>query len=97
LEVENKGERASAEVVQLYLQSVVSSVSRPVKELRGFAKVALQPGETKTCAFNLKTQDLEIYDKELHRVVEPGDYRVLIGASSEDIRAHGEFRVKEAR
>ena len=97
LEVKNTGSRPGAEVVQLYLEDVVSSVSTPVKELRGFAKVVLQPGETKTCAFKLLPNDLALYDKDLHRVVEPGQFRLMVGASSEDIRLRGDFWVKEPR
>ncbi len=95
LEVKNTGDRPGADVVQLYIEDVISSVSTPVKQLRGFAKVALQPGETKTCSFKLSPDDLALYDKDLHRVVEPGQFRVMVGASSEDIRLRGEFRVKE--
>ncbi|MCX6905096.1 MAG: glycoside hydrolase family 3 C-terminal domain-containing protein [Verrucomicrobia bacterium] len=95
VEVKNTGSRPGAEVVQLYMEDVVSSVSTPVKELRGFAKVVLQPGETKTCAFKLLPNDLALYDKDLHRVVEPGQFRLMVGASSEDIRLRGDFWVKE--
>jgi beta-glucosidase len=91
--VKNTGDRAGAEVVQLYLEDVVSSVSTPVKELRGFAKVFLQPGETKPCAFRLTPDDLALYDANLRRVVEPGQFRVMVGASSEDIRLKTEFQV----
>ena len=91
--VKNTGDRAGAEVVQLYLEDVVSSVSTPVKELRGFAKVFLQPGETKPCAFKLTPDDLALYDANLRRVVEPGQFRVMVGASSEDIRLRTEFQV----
>jgi len=93
LEVKNVGSRAGAEVVQLYVQDVVSSVSRPSKELRRFTKVFLQPGESKTCTFKLVPEDLALYDKDLRRTVEPGEFRVLIGASSEDIRLEGTFAV----
>ena len=89
----NAGDRAGAEVVQLYLEDVLASVSTPVKELRGFAKVFLQPGETKTCVFELTPDDLALYDANLRRVVEPGQFRVLVGASSEDIRMQTDFEV----
>jgi beta-glucosidase len=93
VQVQNTGSRKGAEVVQLYLVDVVSSVSRPSKELRGFAKINLDPGQSQTCTFKLGPDDLALYDKDLHRVVEPGEFRVLIGASSEDTRLQGTFRV----
>jgi beta-glucosidase len=94
VDMRNTGSRPGAEVVQLYLQDVVSSVSRPVKELRGFRKVFLEPGKTQTCTFKLVPDDLALYDKDLHRVVEPGEFRVMVGASSDDIRLQGSFLVK---
>ena len=95
VDIKNVGDRAGTEVVQLYIEDVVSSVATPVKELRGFAKVALQPGETKTCRFALGPDDLALYDRDLRRVVEPGQFRVMIGASATDIRLTGDFGVKE--
>ncbi len=92
--MKNVGDRPGKETVQLYLDDVVSSVSTPVKQLRGFAKLALEPGETKTCSFKLTPDDLTLFDADLRRVVEPGQFRVMVGASSEDIRLTGEFRVK---
>jgi beta-glucosidase len=94
VEVRNTGDRPGADVVQLYLQDVVSSVSRPVRELRGFLKVLLQPGQVQTCTFKLGPEDLALYDKDLRRVVEPGEFRVMIGASADDIRLQGSFWVK---
>jgi len=94
LAVKNVGDRPGKETVQLYVEDVVSSVSTPVKQLRGFAKVALAPGETKTCSFKLAPDDLALYDADLRRVVEPGRFRVRVGSSSEDIRLTGEFGVK---
>lgn len=94
VKVKNSGERAGSEVVQLYIEDVISSVSTPVKQLRGFVKVAIPPGETRTCTFTLRPEDLALYDQDLHRVVEPGQFRVMVGASSEDIRLRGEFWVK---
>jgi beta-glucosidase len=91
--VKNSGDRAGAEVVQLYVEDVISSVSTPVKELRGFAKVFLQPGETKSCAFQLTPDELALYDANLQRVVEPGQFRIMVGASAEDIRLQTELQV----
>ncbi len=72
----------------------MSSVSTPVKQLRGFAKLALEPGETKTCSFKLRPTTWRCYDADLKRVVEPGRFRVMVGSSSDDIRLSGEFQVK---
>ena len=91
--VANAGDRAGTETVQLYIEDVVSSVAMPVEQLRGFAKLALAPGEAKTCRFKLTPDDLALYDVDLKRVVEPGQFRVMVGSSSEDIRLKGEFRV----
>ncbi len=94
LEVKNIGERPGKETVQLYLEDMISSVTTPVKQLRGFTKLAIAPGETKSCAFRLTSDDLALYDKTLHRVVEPGQFRVMVGSSSEDIRLTDQFEVK---
>ena len=94
LRVKNVGDRPGKETVQLYIDDVVSSVSTPVKQLRGFVKLALDPGETKTCSLKLTPDDLALYDVEMNRVVEPGAFRVMVGSSSEDIRLTGEFQVK---
>ena len=94
VEVKNTGDRPGKETVQLYLEDVISSVATPVKQLRGFAKLAIDPGETKTCTFRLTADDLALYDKNLRRVVEPGQFRVMVGSSSEDIRLTDQFEVK---
>jgi beta-glucosidase len=93
VEVKNTGSREGAEVVQLYIRDVVSSVSTPVKQLKGFAKVTLKPGERKTVRFLLTPDDLSLLDRSLKRVVEPGIFKVMVGHSSEDIRLTGEFEV----
>ena len=92
--VTNAGARPGKETVQLYVTDLVSSVSTPVKQLRGFAKVDLAPGETKTCSLRLEPDDLALLDANLKRVVEPGRFRVMVGASSEDARLTGEFQVR---
>jgi len=81
-------------VVQLYLNDVISSVSRPVKELRAFEKVALEPGAQKEVQFTLTSEDLSLLDRNMKRVVEPGAFELMIGASSEDIRLRGKFDVR---
>jgi beta-glucosidase len=80
--------------VQLYLEDVVSSVVTPAKQLRGFAKLTLAAGEAKTCTFHLTPDDLALLDRDLKRVVEPGEFRLMVGSSSEDIRLRGSFQVK---
>jgi beta-glucosidase len=91
--VSNAGERAGTEVVQLYVKDPVASCTRPVQELKGFYRVSLEPGATKTVCFSLPTDLLAFHDADLRLVVEPGDFEVRVGASSEDIRLRGSFRV----
>jgi beta-glucosidase len=93
-DVSNAGSRAGEEVVQLYINDVVSSVTRPVKELKGFQKIALQPGEKKTVRFTLTPEELAFYDQSMVRRVEPGTFRVMLGSSSEQIRLRGSFEVR---
>ena len=80
--VTNTGERAGAEVVQLYLRDDVASVTRPVRELRGFRRVELQPGESRTVTFELGFDDLSMLDGRMQRVLEPGTFTVFTGGSS---------------
>ena len=94
-DVRNAGERAGAEVAQLYIRDVISSVTTPVKQLKGFAKAELAPGETKTVHFALTPEDLSLLNRQLVRVVEPGAFKVMIGHSSDDIRLTGSFEVVE--
>jgi len=93
VEVANIGERAGDEVVQLYLRDLVSSVSRPIRELRGFRRISLQAGETKTVEFTLGAEALSFLDKDLKSIVEPGGFEVMVGSSSADIRAKASFEV----
>jgi beta-glucosidase len=95
VDVANTGARAGAEVVQLYIRDVLASVTTPVKQLRGFERVELKPGEKKTVRFTLRQEDLSLLDRSLKPVVEPGEFRVMIGRSSEDIRLRGSFVVTE--
>jgi len=83
-EVTNTGSREGTEVVQLYIRDRVSSVTRPVKELKGFVRVALRPGETKTVSFDITPESLACYDHEMQYVVEPGEFTVMVGTSSRD-------------
>jgi len=92
--VRNAGEREGDEVVQLYFRDVLASVARPVMELRGFARVSLAPGAQTDVAFTLTPDDLRLLDEHMTWVVEPGTFRVLVGASSEDIRLRGHLTVR---
>jgi len=94
LDVRNKGKREGDEVVQLYIDDVISSLSTPVKELKGFEKISLAPGEQKTIKFLLGPEHLSFLDRNLEPVVEPGKFEVMVGSSSGDIRLEGEFQVK---
>jgi beta-glucosidase len=94
LEVTNSGARAGDEVVQLYTRQLVTSVTTYEKNLRGFERIHLQPGEKKTVSFNLTRDDLALWDRHMHFVVEPGKFKVMIGSGSEDIRLTGEFEVR---
>jgi len=93
-DVKNTGKREGAEVVQLYFDDVISSMSTPVKQLAGFEKVNLAAGEKKTVKFKLTPEQLAFLDKNLEWVVEPGIFKVMVGSSSADIRLTGEFEVK---
>ena len=95
VEIKNTGEKAGKEVVQLYIRDKVSSVSTPIKMLKGFQKISLEPEETKKVEFTVKFEELSLWNKEMKKVVEPGDFEVQIGSSSEDIRLHDEFSVIE--
>jgi beta-glucosidase len=82
VEVSNTGAKAGDEVVQLYVRDVVSSVTRPVKELRGFQRVSLEPGAKQTVTFTVGPRELSLIDASMKRVVEPGRFELLIGTSS---------------
>jgi beta-glucosidase len=94
IDVCNAGERAGDEIVQLYLHDVVASLSRPARQLAGFARVALEPGQTRTVTFTLDPSQLSFYDADMRRVIEPGEVEVAVGASSADLRARGSFRIE---
>lgn len=95
MKLKNTGQYAGAEVVQLYLNQEKSSVVRPDKELKGFEKIFLNPGEEKSITFSLNSNDLSFYDNNQNKwIAEPGKFKVLIGSSSRDIRLNGEFVLK---
>lgn len=89
--VRNTGNRGGDEVAQLYIRDRISSVVMPVKQLKGFSRIHLEPGEEKRLYFTLHASDLMLFDQEEKWVLEPGDFDIMIGASSEDIRLKGEF------
>jgi beta-glucosidase len=84
VDVTNTGKRAGTEVVQLYIRDRVSSVTRPVKELKEFRKITLAPGETKTIALEITPKSLTFYDVDMKYVVEPGEFEIMVGNSSRD-------------
>jgi beta-glucosidase len=92
--VKNIGNRAGDEVVQLYIRDVLASVARPVMELKGLTRIHLAPGEEKEVMFTLTPDHLQMLDGNMRWVVEPGVFRVLVGASSKDIRLRGELLVR---
>lgn len=84
--VSNQSSTAGEEVVQLYIRDLVGSVVRPVKELKGFQKLMLQPGETKTVQFRISTADLRFYNAQLQHVWEPGEFDLMVGPNSRDVQ-----------
>ena len=93
--ITNTGKRAGDEVVQLYVRDLLSSVTTYEKRLEGFERIYLQPGETKEVSFTLDRKALELLNAKNDWVVEPGDFSIMLGASSEDIRLTGTLTVKE--
>lgn len=81
--VTNTGDREGKEVVQMYIRDMVGSITRPVKELKGFEKISLQPGESKTVSFTIDRTALEFFNYDLEKVVEPGEFKVFIGKDSQ--------------
>ena len=94
VDITNTGKVKGDEVVQLYLKDMVSSVTTYETQLRGFERITLQPGETKTVPFTLRPDDLALWDRNMNFVVEPGDFQVLVGSSSTDIRLKETFTIK---
>jgi beta-glucosidase len=92
-DLQNTGKYAGEEVAQLYLRQMVSQPVRPVKELKGFQKVMLQPGETKTITFTIDKEKLSFYNDQLQWITEPGEFRLMIGSASDDIRLQDSFEL----
>lgn len=95
VEVKNTGKVKGDEVVQLYVKDKLSSVTTYESQLRGFERIALEPGESKTVKFRLTPDDLSLYDRDMNYVVEPGEFEVRVGSSSEDIRLRGQFIITD--
>ncbi len=93
LKIKNTGARAGDEVAQLYVRDEVASLPRPVKELKGFKRIQLAPGECRTVVFEILIDQLGFYDEAMQLIVEPGVIQVMIGSSSEDIRLKGSFQI----
>ena len=91
--VTNTGKRDGTEVVQLYIRDLVGSVTRPVKELKGFERIFLKAGESKTVQFKITPEMLKFYNYDLQYVNEPGDFAVMIGGDSEQVKS-AEFTLK---
>jgi beta-glucosidase len=85
--VKNTGSRDGAEVVQLYIRDLVASISRPLKELKGFEKIWLKAGESKTVTFTITEEELKFYNSALQHVSEPGEFHVMIGTNSDDVKS----------
>ena len=87
LNVTNTGSRAGQEVVQLYTHQLVGSITRPVQELKGFQKISLNPGESRTVSFRLTPEDLNFYNEQLKYDWEAGDFDIMVGGSSKNVQA----------
>ncbi len=87
VKVTNSGRYAGEEVVQLYISDPVASITRSVKDLKGFKKIMLQPGETKNVSFTITTEDLKFYNTALQHVWEPGEFIIQIGTNSRDVKS----------
>jgi beta-glucosidase len=93
LAVENTGKMAGEEVVQLYIHDALACTPRPVKELKGYRRLKLEPGETRRVVFHLPVDQLAFYDLGLNLILEPGRIEVMVGSSSQDIRLRGAFEI----
>jgi len=93
LEVKNTGGRAGTETVQLYVHEPVGPVATPIKQLRGFERVELKPGETKNVTLTLTAEDLQLLDRDMHWRVVPGDFEIMVGKSSEDLPLRAVLKV----
>ena len=95
LKVKNAGDCAGTEIVQLYLKDIHASMTRPCKELQGFARVDLKPGEEKEVSFSVRPSQMAFLDEDMRWKIEKGEFEVQAGSSSEDIRLRDSFTVTE--
>jgi beta-glucosidase len=95
VDVTNNGSLPGDEIVQLYVKDLYSSVTVYESQLRGFERIHLRPGETKTVHFTLKPSDLELLNRHMEWVVEPGEFQICIGSHSEDIRLKETIELRE--
>ena len=91
--VTNTGNRDGEEVPQLYVRDVTGSVETPHMALKNFDRIALRAGESRTVTFDLRHDDLALYNLKMEHVVEPGEFKVMVGAASNDIRLEGSFHI----
>ena len=84
--VKNNGSRDADEIVQLYIRDMVASISRPVKELKGFQRIHLAVGESKEVSFDITPDMLKFYNADLKHIIEPGDFQIMIGTNSKDVK-----------
>lgn len=87
VDIKNSGARAGDEVVQLYIRDRVSSITRPVKELKGFQRITLKPGETKKVTLSITPEALQFFNRDMKRVVEPGEFDIMVGNSSDNVKS----------
>jgi beta-glucosidase len=92
--IKNTGKVVGEEVAQLYLRDVIASITTPVKSLKGFKRISLKPGESGIVQFKIDNKELTLWNRQMKQVVEPGEFKVMVGSSSEDIRLRGSFWVK---
>jgi beta-glucosidase len=92
--IKNGGKVEGEEVVQLYLRDVIASVTTPIKSLKGFKRISLKPGESGIVQFKIDNKELMLWNRQMKQVVEPGEFKVMVGSSSEDIRLRGSFYAK---
>jgi len=93
--IRNTGKRDGDEVVQLYIRDLLSSVARPVMELKGFQRIGLKAGETKTVRFIITPEMLTMPDRNMKQIEEPGEFRIMIGSSSGDFKLKGILKLNE--
>ena len=85
--VKNTGRRAGDEIVQMYIHDTAASIARPIKELKGFRRIHLEPGEQKTVTFEVDEELLKFYNANLRHVAEPGEFTLMVGPNSEDLQS----------